>query len=133
MHEALIEMRIRLAEGRVVDAMTANSRMLRILYAASGNLILVEMIDNLWKRCHFYRIMAAKAARDSHDEELWRQEPLIFEAARRHDADAAAEANRKSLVASRQRLEIRLGDARFGQRIATGTRHRPTENGMRAD
>lgn len=100
MTAALEEMERALDNGRVGDAMAADSQMLRVLYAATGNSLLCSLIETLWKQCHYYRIMGATTSRQDNDDSIWEPSRRILTAARNHDSDAAAAATRDSLESS---------------------------------
>jgi DNA-binding GntR family transcriptional regulator/transposase len=90
MDQFFAELNAALADGRIVDAMIADTRMLRRLYAASGNAVLAAHIETLWKQCHVYRVIGAEVAYANNDLTIWKASSLILDAARRHDGEAAA-------------------------------------------
>ncbi len=108
MDRSFTELNAALTDGRVVDAMIADTRMLRRLYAASGNAVLAAHIETLWKQCHVYRVIGAEVAYAQNDMSMWKASGLILEAARRHDGEAAAQTNRERLHRAQRRLEVRL-------------------------
>lgn len=107
MQAALDEMERALGSGRIGEAMAADSHMLRILYRASGNHLLCNLIETLWKQCHYYRIVGATTAHENHDDSIWEPSRRIFAAARDHDSEAAARATRDSIDNATQRLKSR--------------------------
>lgn len=108
MERDLAEMRRAVEEKRISDALDADERVLRTLYAAGDNPVLVNMIEMLWKQCRYYKVMGATVAVDKDDNTLWEPQPLIFEAAKAGDAEAAARITEESLLSAQKRLEDRL-------------------------
>jgi DNA-binding GntR family transcriptional regulator len=79
-------MRLALVERRVVDVLDHDEALLDILYTASGNPVLLELIRNLWERCRGYKIVGAQGTMDSGDDEsLWRYQHQLVAAARSND------------------------------------------------
>lgn len=108
MESALSEMEAAVAERRVSDALDADEELLRTLYRASGNPVLVAMIETLWRQCRQYKVIGATVAIDNNDNSLWEPQPEILAAARAGDVAAAVEATERSLVSAQRRLEDRL-------------------------
>lgn len=102
-------MREALAEGRIADYLDHDERLLALLYASSGNPVLVEMIRTLWRRCRSYKIVGAQRAVESGDSGLLLtyQEKLL-EAASAHDPDAAARISDDSVAAATERIRTTL-------------------------
>jgi DNA-binding GntR family transcriptional regulator len=107
MQAALDEMERALDAGRVGEAMAADSHMLRVLYRSSGNSLLCNLIETLWKQCHYYRIVGATTAHENNDDSIWEPSRRILAAARKRDSDAAAQATSDSLDNATQRLKSR--------------------------
>jgi DNA-binding GntR family transcriptional regulator len=84
-------------EGRIVEALNFDEEMLAILYAASGNHVLVDSIRGLWQRCRAYKIRGAQRALALSDRRLWSFQPRIVAAARDRDGALVAKITRKSL------------------------------------
>ena len=102
-------MRTAIAEGRVVALLDHDEALLTILYNASGNPVLLEMIRTLWYRCRAYKIVGAQGTLDSAgDDSLWRYQRELIAAARSHDATAAAAVNDQSLVNATDRIRALL-------------------------
>lgn len=108
MRSALERMQTAVQERRVVDALDADEELLRVLYTASGNAVLVAVIEGLWKQCRLYKLIGASAAFDSHDNTLWEPQPMILAAVTDGDTAAVVEATEHSLLSARRRLEERL-------------------------
>lgn len=102
-------MRSAITEGRVVALLDHDEALLTILYNASGNPVLLEMIRTLWYRCRGYRIVGAQGTLDSAgDDSLWRYQQDLIAAARNHDDAAAAAVNEGSLVNATDRIRALL-------------------------
>lgn len=97
MERAVQDMERALREGRVHDVMSHDDVMLRTLYRASGNATLLNLIDALWKQCHYYRIMAATTAYMNGDYGIWQTERDIVTAVRDGDPRTAADLVRTSI------------------------------------
>ena len=95
-------------DGRIVDALNHDEALLTILYSAAGNPVLLEMIRGLWQRCRPYKILGARRALASSDGTLWSFQPRVVEAARDHDATAAAAITRESLLSAKARIRETL-------------------------
>jgi DNA-binding GntR family transcriptional regulator len=108
MEAACARMEKAVAEGRAWDALDDDEDLLRTLYSAGGNPVLVEVIETLWLQCRPYKVIGATEALEHHDTSLWTPQPAILEAARARDVKAAAKLTKQSLASARQRLEKRL-------------------------
>lgn len=108
MQAALDRMEAAVQDARVADALDADEDLLRVVYQASGNPVLVSMIETLWKKCRLYKLIGASAAIENDDNTLWQPQPAILAAAAAHDTAAAVEATEQSLLSARKRLEDRL-------------------------
>lgn len=103
-------LRAALRNGQVVESLDHDEALLEILYTASGNPVLVQLIRNLWQRCRAYKIVGAQAAHDSaRDEILWRYQQDLISAARRRDPGIANIAA-ASLDSATDRIKARLAD-----------------------
>lgn len=102
-------MRQALEDKRVADILDHDEQLLTILYAASGNPVLLETIRMLWQRCRPYKIVGARNTLDSGDPSILRmyQEQLI-EAAAHQDAATAARINNDSLLSATERIRQAL-------------------------
>jgi DNA-binding GntR family transcriptional regulator len=108
MEAACDRMQKAVAERRVWDALDDDEDLLRTLYSAGGNPVLVDVIENLWLQCRPYKVIGANEALEHDDASLWAPQPAILEAARTRDAKAASKLTKQSLASARQRLEKRL-------------------------
>ncbi|MFP3462906.1 GntR family transcriptional regulator [Arthrobacter globiformis] len=108
MEAALARMQKAVAERRVWDALDDDEDLLRTLYSAGGNPVLVNVIDSLWLQCRPYKVIGATEAVDHDDASLWTPQPAILEAARARDVKEATKLTKQSLASARQRLEKRL-------------------------
>ncbi|WP_433502598.1 GntR family transcriptional regulator [Pseudonocardia halophobica] len=97
------------AAGDVVTALDADEALLATLYAAGGNAVLLDTIRGLWERCRVYKIVGARRAVEEDDGTLWSFQPRLVEAARDHDAVAAAAVTEASLLSATARIEHQLG------------------------
>lgn len=95
-------------ERRVWDALDDDEDLLRTLYSAGGNPVLMDGIETLWLQCRPYKVIGATEAMDHDDASLWTPQPAILEAVRARDVKAATKLTRQSLASARQRLEKRL-------------------------
>lgn len=104
-------MRIAIDEGRVVACLDHDEALLTILYKASGNPVLMELIRTLWSRCRAYKIVGAQGSIDAGDADpLWKFQLDLVSAARENDVDAAAAVNDASLVDATNRIKERLAE-----------------------
>jgi DNA-binding GntR family transcriptional regulator len=102
-------MRVAITEGRVVACLDHDEALLTILYKASGNPVLMELIRALWNRCRAYKIVGAQGSIDSGDvEPLWKYQLDLVAAARKNDPAAAAAVNDASLLNATDRIKERL-------------------------
>ncbi|MEZ2391552.1 GntR family transcriptional regulator [bacterium RCC_150] len=108
MEAACDRMQKAVADHRVTDALDEDEALLRILYSAGGNPVLLDVIETLWLQCRPYKVIGATEAIENEDSSLWTPQPAILEAARRRDVKAATRLTKQSLASSRKRLEKRL-------------------------
>lgn len=104
MHAAHDLMVRSVADGRLVDALDHDETLLTVLYAADGNLILVGMVHDLWRRCRQYKIANVQAGRETGDLGMWSFQGPLIEAAAAHDVEAAVDLTHRSLQNSTDRL-----------------------------
>lgn len=93
---------------RVSDALDEDEVLLRQLYRAGGNAVLLETIESLWTQCRAYKVMGARAALKNQDPSLWAPQPALVDALQAGDTELALEINRESLFAARRRLEAEI-------------------------
>jgi DNA-binding GntR family transcriptional regulator len=108
MEAACARMQKAVAEGRVWDALDDDEDLLRTLYRAGGNPVLLGVIETLWLQCRPYKVIGATEAMEHNDSSLWTPQPAILQAARSRDVKAATKLTKQSLSSARQRLEKRL-------------------------
>jgi DNA-binding GntR family transcriptional regulator len=94
------------------EALNRDEALLAVLYEASGNDVLVELIRGLWQRCRAYKLLGVRVdgggARKRADPEVWSfQEPLIAAAAD-HDTAAAVKITEQSLTSATARIKAML-------------------------
>jgi DNA-binding GntR family transcriptional regulator len=96
-----------ISERRVVDVLDHDEALLTILYTASGNPVLVNMIRTLWQHCRAYKIVGAQGTLDAEGaDSLWfrRYQRDLVAAARKQDGAAALSASDASLDNATQRI-----------------------------
>lgn len=93
---------------QVDEALDQDEALLRRLYQAGGNAVLLETIESLWVRCRAYKVIGARAAIETRDASLWEPQPALVEALQAGDHARAVEVNRESLLAARRRLEAAI-------------------------
>jgi DNA-binding GntR family transcriptional regulator len=103
-------------ERQVIDLLDRDEAMLTILFTASGNPVLVDVIRTLWQHCRAYKIVGAQGSLDAGETELlWRYQQDLLAAARKQDAAAALAVSDASLDDATRRVRARLaaqnGDA----------------------
>lgn len=108
MEAACVRMQRAVAEGRVSDALDDDEDVLRTLYSAGANPVLVNMIETLWLQCRPYKVIGAIEAIAKNDSTLWSPQPALLEAAKAKDVAAATFTTQQSLAGARKRLEKRL-------------------------
>ena len=100
-----------ISERRVVDYLDHDETLLTILYTASGNPVLVNMIRTLWQHCRAYKIVGAQGTLDAEGADslwFWRYQKDLIAAARKQDGAAALSASDASLDNARQRIRALL-------------------------
>lgn len=95
-------------EGRIVEALDDDEALLRALYSAQSNQLLVELVEGLWRKCRVYKVLGATTAHHNADMSLWSYQAGLVEAARTQDVDRAADITRESLLSARNRIETTL-------------------------
>ncbi len=92
-------------QNRVHDALDEDEVLLRTLYRASGNPVLLDHIELLWTQCRAYKVIGAQVAIQNHDDSLWSFQPRLIEAAEAGDTELAVRVTQESVAAARRRLE----------------------------
>lgn len=94
--------------GHRAEALDHDESLLTVLYAASGNDVLVELIQALWQRCRPYKLVGVEGALHQSDPDVWSfQDPLIT-AALNHDSAAAVMITERSLTRATLRIQAML-------------------------
>lgn len=102
-------MRRALDEGRLVDHLDHDENLLKALFDASGNPVLVGMIVNLWQQCRVYKVLGLQLPQSpAQDDVLWRHQAALLQAARTQDAQAARAASAASLDEATERIRAQL-------------------------
>jgi DNA-binding GntR family transcriptional regulator len=108
-----------IAERRVVDLLDHDEALLTILYTASGNPVLVNMIRTLWQHCRAYKTVGAQGTLDAEREDsLWRYQRDLVAAARNHDGAAALSVSDASLENATERIRALLAAQKDEERVS---------------
>lgn len=100
-----------LTAGHSVEYLNHDEDLLSVVYAASGNPVLLTTIQMLWQRCRPYKIVGVKGEQRSMGQhELLTFQQRLVEAVRAGDPDKAATATAGSLDAAIQRIRDALDD-----------------------
>ena len=98
-----------LAQRRSVEYLDGDEHLLSILYAASGNPVLLTTIETLWQRCRPYKIVGVEGDQRSMDpSELVKFQKSLIEAVRAGDASEASAVTAASLDAAIERIHSAL-------------------------
>lgn len=109
MEAAYDDMLTAIEEERVVDYLDFDEALLGILYEASGNPVLVNVIKSLWQHCRAYKIVGATGTLGPAGEDtLSRFQKELLRAARAQDGAAAATASAASLDDATERIRAQL-------------------------
>lgn len=108
MREACERMYRAVVHVNVHDALDEDERLLRTLYNAGGNPVMVEHIETLWIQCRAYKVIGASAAMQRQDSSLWTPQPALIDALEAGDVDLATTITHDSIAAARRRLEAEL-------------------------
>lgn len=112
MREEFARMQTAIREQRVEDSLAMDEQILRTLYRASGNQVLLQHIESLWLTCKHYKLLGARRAVEvGTAERLWAYQEQLVEAADARDADSAARLSEQSLreASARVRAHIEEG------------------------
>jgi DNA-binding GntR family transcriptional regulator len=94
--------------------------LLAILYEASGNPVLLQVIRALWHQCRSYKLVGAQGTLGSSgDENLWIYQQRLIDAAAANDATAAAAVNNESLINATDRIRALLAAQGHAEKPAT--------------
>ncbi|MDJ0396446.1 GntR family transcriptional regulator [Rhodococcus sp. G-MC3] len=98
------------ASGDVTGALDLDEDLLSVLYDASCNPVLTDMIRTLWRKCRAYKVIGAKRAIETGDHSLWDFQPRLVDAVARRDHAEALEITATSVSAARERVRLLLVD-----------------------
>lgn len=99
------------ARDDALDYLDRDERFLAIVYRASGNSVLVELVQTLWHRCRSYKILGTRQAFDTaRPKELLTWQDQLLKAARKRDAERAASITAASLDAAIDRIRASIAD-----------------------
>lgn len=105
-------MRAAIDQRRVVEYLDRDEEFLTALYSASGNPVLVETIQTLWRRCRAYKLVGAqKAFDDGWVSQLSLHQERILIGLRACDVDSVESANRDALESAIERIRNGLPHA----------------------
>ena len=94
--------------GRRAEALDHDEALLSVLYRASGNAVLVELVQALWQRCRPYKLVGVTGAGHQADPGAWSFQGPLVEAALDHDVDAAVAITERSLSSATARIQAML-------------------------
>jgi DNA-binding GntR family transcriptional regulator len=98
-------------DRHAIGLLDHDEAMLTVLYTASGNPVLVDTIQTLWRHCRAYKIVGAQGSLDAGDTDLlWRYQEDLLAAARAQDAAAALAVSDASLDDATQRVRAQLAE-----------------------
>lgn len=101
-----------LVEDDALGYLDRDEGFLSILYRASGNAVLVELVHTLWHRCRSYKILGVRQALDTgHQADLLTYQKQLLRAAVDHDPARAAHVTAESLDAAIERIRSSMVDA----------------------
>lgn len=95
-------------DGRIIDALDLDEDVLRMLYRASGNPVLVSTIEQLWLQCRPYKVIGATEALAKNDNTLWTPQPALVQALLAGNTAAATTITADSLASALRRLAVRM-------------------------
>lgn len=102
-------MRTAILEQDAPTYLDRDEALLAILYSASGNPVLVQMIQALWQQCRAYKLVGAQGTLGLADHSsLWTYQQNLIDAAAANDAQAVAAINNESLVNATDRIRALL-------------------------
>lgn len=107
LHRAEADLRP-LGGNATLDALIAHREFHRSIYRASGNPLLVDILERLWDKADRYRMVALETRRDSEEDSrrVAKEHRQIAAAVESGDADAAAQAMRVHIDKSLGRRAI---------------------------
>jgi len=112
MQEHFDLLRAAVDDGQVIAYLDNDEALLAVLYRASGNPVLVDLIQGLWEKCRSYKIVGAEGPLQADDRgPLWTFQARLLDAVRANDAEAAARISNDSLLAASERIREQLATA----------------------
>jgi DNA-binding GntR family transcriptional regulator len=100
---------------RVVEFLDHDEALLTILYTASGNPVLVNLIKTLWTHCRAYKLVGAQGPVSGEGADwLWCYQTDLVAAAREHDGAAALSVSDASLDNATERIRALLAAQKDG-------------------
>ncbi|ART72983.1 GntR family transcriptional regulator [Mycobacterium dioxanotrophicus] len=103
------QMRQAIVEEDVPAYLDRDEALLAILYEASGNPVIVQVIRTLWHQCRSYKLVGAQGTLgSSSDESLWTYQQKLIDAAAANDGPEAAAVNSESLLNATDRIHALL-------------------------
>lgn len=95
-----------------LDYLAHDEDFLAVLYAASGNSVLLELVRTLWHRCRSYKIRGAEQALGSGETaSLLAYQDRLYDAAAAGDVESAARITAESLDAATRRIRASMAKA----------------------
>lgn len=94
--------------GQRAEALDRDEKLLTVLYVASGNPVLVEVIQALWQRCRPYKLVGIEGAATHADPAVWSFQGPLVDAATDRDVAAAVEITERSLISATARIQSML-------------------------
>lgn len=108
MRRACERLRQAVTEWRVSDALDEDEAVLRRIYRAGGNAVLLDTIESLWVQCRAYKVIGSRAAIQNRDASMWELLSDLVDALEAGDTELAIAINRESVAAARRRLEAEI-------------------------
>jgi DNA-binding GntR family transcriptional regulator len=103
-------------EHRVVDLLDHDEALLTILYTASGNPVLVDMIRTLWQHCRAYKTVGAEGLLDADwPNSIWHYQKDLLDAVCEKDGAAVLAVSQSSLDNATQRIRGLLAAQKNGE------------------
>jgi DNA-binding GntR family transcriptional regulator len=111
MREQYAAMEAAVAGRDALDYLDRDEEFLAVVYAASGNAVLLELVRTLWSRCRSYKILGAEQALGSRDPQpLLTYQDQLLRAVTTGDAETAVRVTAESLDAAMERIRASMAD-----------------------
>jgi len=108
MEQAYERMLRAVRDGDIARALDEDETIHRIVYQASGNTVLVELIETLWLRCRPFKFMGASSSAMAGDLQIWLTQRPFIDAVSNKKSHTAAGVISDSLEGARSRLKKSL-------------------------